>query len=188
MQIKNSGNKEYYKPLTINEDGTYLLMWHYQATDENSGTWIEDLYFEKPSLQTVQNTIIDSINADIDEKILSGFRWNEMDVWLSSENQFNYKAAFDLAVQTQGANLPLRFKFGTKLKPSYHTFNTVEELQKFYVDAMTYVNTCLEIGWKEKDSINWNEYNIDKILKGQQNTKKSEQESVNESEQEANNE
>lgn len=188
MQIKNSGNKEYYKPLTINEDGTYLLMWHYQAIDENSGTWIEDLYFEKPSLQNVQNSIIDSINADIDEKILSGFVWNDMQVWLSSENQFNYKAAFDLAIQTQGANLPLRFKFGSKLKPSYHTFNTVEELQEFYVDAMTYVNTCLEIGWNEKDSINWDEYNIDKILKEQERAKKSEQESSNESELETNNE
>ena len=40
-----------------------------------------------------------------------------MPVWLSSENQFNYKAAYDLAVQTGGATLPVTFKFGTDEVP-----------------------------------------------------------------------
>ena len=30
-----------------------------------------------------------------------------MNIWLSSENQFNYKVAYDLALQTNGANLPI---------------------------------------------------------------------------------
>ena len=38
--------------------------------------------------------------------------WNNKRIWLSSENQFNYKVAYDLALQTNGANLPIIFKFG----------------------------------------------------------------------------
>ena len=65
-------------------------------------------------------------------------------------------------------------------RQTYHTFNTVEELQEFYFAAMTYVNNCLEVGWNEKDNINWDDYNINKILKEQEIAKKSEQETTNE--------
>jgi hypothetical protein len=40
-----------------------------------------------------------------------------MPVWLSTENQFNYKAAFDLATQTGGKSLPVTFKFGSTNNP-----------------------------------------------------------------------
>ncbi|MBQ4589116.1 MAG: hypothetical protein IJA95_07500 [Bacteroidaceae bacterium] len=100
-------------------------------------------------------------NEKIDKKILEGFVWNDMSVWLSTENQFNYKAAYDLAIQTGGMNLPIKFKFGTTDEPVYHTFETLEELSDFYVKAMAYINTCLEEGWIEKDSINWEDYKIE---------------------------
>ena len=79
-------------------------------------------------------------------------------VWLSTENQFNYKAAYDLAVQTNGANLPQVFKFGSTENPEYYKFETVEELTDFYIKATTYINQCLAVGWAKKDSINWDEY------------------------------
>lgn len=101
------------------------------------------------------------MNEDIDMKILSGFEWNGMAVWLSSENQFNYKAAYDLAVQTGGANLPVMFKFGTTENPVYHTFESVDELTQFYVSAMSYINMTLNEGWRMKDSINWDAYKIE---------------------------
>lgn len=84
-----------------------------------------------------------------------------MSVWLSSENQFNYKAAYDLAVQTGGQNLPIVFKFGATDEPVYHTFSTVEELSDFYLKAMTYINTVLAEGWAEKDAIDWEKYKIE---------------------------
>jgi hypothetical protein len=58
-------------------------------------------------------------------------------------------------------NLPIKFKFGTADEPIYHTFETLEELSDFYVKAMGYINTCLEEGWIEKDSINWEDYKIE---------------------------
>lgn len=79
-------------------------------------------------------------------------------MWLSSENQFNYKAAYDLAVQTNGANLPQVFKFGSTENPEYYKFETVEELTDFYTKATTYINQCLAVGWAKKDNINWDDY------------------------------
>jgi hypothetical protein len=70
-----------------------------------------------------------------------------MQVWLSTENQFNYKAAYDLAVQTQGATLPVMFKFGTTDKPVYYTFEDMETFTDFYTKAIHYVNTNLSEGW-----------------------------------------
>lgn len=91
---------------------------------------------------------------------MSGFVWRNMPVWLSSENQFNYKAAYDLAVQTGGASLPVRFKFGTDDNPQYHTFTDLQEMADFYTSAMAYVNTTLNAGWEEKDSIDWSVYGL----------------------------
>lgn len=93
-----------------------------------------------------------------DELILSGFIWKDMSVQLSSENQFNYKAAYNLAVQTNGANLPQVFKFGDTLNPIYYKFETVEDIADFYTKASTYINQVLAVGWAKKDNINWDDY------------------------------
>ena len=81
-----------------------------------------------------------------------------MPVWLSAENQFNYKSAYDLAVQTAGATLPVTFKFGTDEQPQYRKFTTLDELTDFYSKAMAYIQTTLAEGWKEKDAIDWAAY------------------------------
>ena len=105
-----------------------------------------------PTVEEVKEIVISEVNKKVDQKILEGFVWRDMPIWLSSENQFNYKAAYDLAVQTQGMNLPSTFKFGTVDEPKYHTFETVEELQDFYTSAVRFINDTLAEGWKEKDS------------------------------------
>ena len=50
-----------------------------------------------------------------------------MTVWLTMEDQFNYKAAYDIAVQSNGKLLPT-FKFGTTENPIYHKFEDLEDL------------------------------------------------------------
>ena len=97
-----------------------------EKKENNLATWTYEQFLQPVSLEYIKNIILDWYNKEIDNKILSGFVWNDMPVWLSSENQFNYKAAYDLAVQTNGASLPVTFKFGTTDNPIYHTFTTVE--------------------------------------------------------------
>lgn len=112
----------------------------------------------KPTMAEVKDIVLSWMNEEIDKKIVGGYEWAGMKVWLSSENQFNYKAAYDLAVQTGGANLPVTFKFGTTEEPIYHEFKTVEELSSFYMGAMNYINETLNEGWKAKDAVDWTPY------------------------------
>lgn len=130
---------------------------------DNTISFMEDEILHKPTLSEVKNIVLKGYNSIVDEKILSGFKWNDISVWLSTENQFNYKAAYDLAFQTNGASLPTVFKFGTNENPIYYKFDTLDELQDFYIKAMTYINEQLAIGWAKKDSIDWSEY--EKYLK-----------------------
>ena len=112
----------------------------------------------KPSLSEIKTIVLNGYNEITDQAILSGFTWRDMPVWLSTENQFNYKAAYDLAVQTNGASLPTVFKFGDAENPIYYKFDTLDELQDFYLKAMQYINEQLAIGWAKKDSIDWSVY------------------------------
>ena len=110
------------------------------------------------SLSDVKDAIVKDINDRTDEKILSGFVWNDKPVWLSSENQFNFSEA-DRKAEKNADILPITFKIGEQDgTPVYHTFETYEELDGFYTLAFAYINQCLVDGWREKDSIDWAPY------------------------------
>lgn len=166
--IKLTNNKSKYLPLVKLSSGRYKINFNiepYYTIDEygnkvetDLSTWIEHYFSNKPSISQVKNFILDAINKEIDQKILSGMVWKDMPIWLSSENQFNYKAAYDLAVMSQGQSLPVMFKFGTTDEPVYYNFETLEDISNFYISAMNYINTTLAEGWKKKDSIDWTVY------------------------------
>ena len=119
---------------------------------------MEEEYQGKPSVDMVRQLILSWMNDRIDDTILSGFSYDGHAVWLSQENQFNYKSAYDLAVQTQGKTLPVTFKLGTDDEPSYVTFDKVEKLQDFYTKALQFIQQTLAEGWKKKDSIDFSRY------------------------------
>lgn len=136
----------------------WRIRWDVQEREDGSATYMEEEFTHKPTEDEIKKTVISWINAQTDEAILSGFVWNGMPVWLSNENQFNYKAAHDLAVQTAGATLPVKFKFGTDEVPCYHTFQTVEELSGFYIQSIRYVQNLLDEGWDRKDAFSLDSY------------------------------
>ena len=127
-------------------------------SDSKLGVWSEHTFTQNISFAQIKLFIINEINKTVDNKILSGFTWKDMPVWLSTENQFNYKAVYDVAVQTNGANLPLIFKFGDSENPIYYKFEEFEDLQDFYLKALEHINEQLVLGWKKKDSIDWSVY------------------------------
>ena len=152
-----------YAPVYEDASRTVICYNPEQVDDQNS-TWHEVVFYKvivsKPSLTQATDGIIADINARTDEKILSGFVWNDTNVWLSTENQFNFKAAYDLAVQTGGANLPVKFKLGenAEREPVYHTFSEMAEFTDFYTKAVAYINQCLQEGWDEKDAMDFSPY------------------------------
>ena len=106
-----------------------------------------------PAKEEVIDVIVNHVNSLTDERILNGFVWNGTNVWLSTENQFNFKAAYDVAVQTNGASLPIKFKLGERDgEPVYHVFETMEEFSDFYTSAIGFIMQALNEGWVEKDN------------------------------------
>ena len=114
----------------------------------------------KPTVSEVKQLIIDTINANTDEKILNGFVWNGIHVYLSRENQNNFKAAFDLNMQMNGTMFPIKFKLGEDVEGNavYHTFADMEDFTDFYTSAVAYINQCLNEGWAEKDNLDMKPY------------------------------
>ena len=126
------------------------------SEDEETGYNYRQRFNYKPTPEECIEIICNLVNSLTDEKILRGFSWRDMPVWLSSENQFNYKSAYDLAVQTGGETLPERFKFGTDGKPLYYTFDNIDDFSDFYMSLSKYVRSVLDAGWDEKDNVRGN--------------------------------
>lgn len=126
-----------------------------------SGVNYEEIeYSHKPTIEEIKKAVIDWYNSQIDDSILKDFVWNNTPVWLSMENQFNYKVAFDLAVQTNGDSLPITFKFGTDSEPVYHEFTTLADIQDFYIKAVAFKDKVLSDGWKAKDAFDFTPYEL----------------------------
>lgn len=127
--------------------GLWRIRWDIQPT-----SYMEEEFDHKPTSEEVKSIVLSYYNREIDNSILSGMEYEGVMVWLSTENQFNYKAAYDLAMQTNGQSLPVTFKFGTDDEPRYREFTTPNELSDFYRKSISYVLTTLQEGWKKKDS------------------------------------
>ena len=149
---------------TKRQDGLYKIgrskweiIYGFGKDSENDETGFNyrERFDHKPTADEVKSIIISQINKQTDESILSGFKWNGINVWLSTENQINFKATYDLAVQTNGSILPIKFKLGEDAagNPMYFTFTDVDTFTEFYVSAVQHVTSCINEGWVEKDSI-----------------------------------
>lgn len=128
--------------------------------DSDNFDYMEEVFDHKPTLQEIHATITAYYNDQVEQQILSAFEYEGNAVWLSAENQFNYKAAHDLAFQTQGATLPVTFKFGTDDAPVYRTFDNLSDLSDFHRRALQHIQDALRAGWKKKDEIDMSLYHL----------------------------
>lgn len=161
MRVKNK--KSEFKPIRITGKNKYVVSWDYRplykdGKETTIGTWEEYIFSHYPDINEIKEVILGYYNSAVDAEILSGHTWNGYPIWLSNENQFNYKAAYDIAVQTNGGNFPLKFKFGTNDNPQYHTFTSVVELADFYMSSISHIQKTLNEGWDVKDNIDWTLY------------------------------
>ena len=140
----------------------WRIRWDIQISTDESGaqeaSYMEHEFTHRPSVEEVKNIITEYYNHITDQKILTGFSFQGNAVWLSTENQFNYKTAYDLAVQTNGATLPVTFKFGTDDNPIFHKFADMEEFTEFYTASALFIQQTLQEGWDKKHNINWSAY------------------------------
>lgn len=138
----------------------YRVRWDIRPDDASTSlvTFVEQQFDHKPTIDEIKAAVLAWHNEQINEQIVSGFEWRGNAVWLSTENQFNYKAAYDLAVQSNGESLPVVFKFGTTEQPTYYQFVNLTDLSDFYLSAMAFINGTLAEGWRTKDAIDWSQW------------------------------
>lgn len=138
----------------------WRIRWDVRENEDGTASYMEQEFDHKPADGEIRSTVMAWYNTQTDDAILSGFSYGDVPVWLSQENQFNYKSAYDLAVQTGGGTLPVTFKFGTDMEPVYRTFETLEELTDFYTKAMSHIRAALADGWKKKDAFDLEGYRV----------------------------
>jgi hypothetical protein len=145
--------------------GKWRVRWNV-VEDENGASWLERDFDHKPTLAEIKDVVLSWYNQDTDKKILSGFVWNGMSVWLSEENQRNFKSAFDAEIflQSMGqSSLPLLFKLDEDENGDaiYFTFESMSVFADFYLRALGYVKNTIAEGWLAKDAIDWSAYEVE---------------------------
>lgn len=138
-------------PLRDKWEVTWLL-----GKEDTQYAYMSEILDHKPSLEEIKSIIYTWYNNKIQEQIISGYMWKGNKVWLSLENQLNYKLSYDLASQSKD-NLPT-FKLGTTDAPIYYKFTSLDELKEFSLGINDYINSILEEGWKIKESVDWTPY------------------------------
>lgn len=142
----------------------WMLFYGFGKDSESSesGWEYRHTFDHKPTLSEIRELIISTIDTATQEKIVRGFVWNDISVYLSTENQFNFKAAYDMAEMSQGETLPVKFKLGEDEAghPIYHEFTSIDDIRDFYSKAMNHINQTLNDGWTEKDAVNLSVFTI----------------------------
>lgn len=147
------GAEERHDQLIVLGTGKCVLIYGH-GEEDGQGFDYRHRFDHRPTASEVLKVITDHVDSLTDQKILTGYRWQGKNVYLSSENQFNFKAAYDVAVQTEGAQLPIKFKLGEDAEglPMYHTFNSMNAFTDFYTGAISFIQQTLAAGWEEKDA------------------------------------
>lgn len=138
----------------------WRIRWDVKTDADGVTTYAECEFSRKPTVEDVRQLITSWSNQQTDQAILSGFSYNGALVWLSAENQLNYKMAYDLAVQTNGVTLPVTFKLGSEDVPVYQQFTSLSELDAFYRAVVAHIQNALQEGWNFKDGFDFSPYDI----------------------------
>lgn len=133
----------------------WLVLWDKAEEEDGSFVYKGGVLESTPTIDDIKDLINTEINNEVSETITQGLVIDGHTVYLSLENQLNYKAAYDLAVHTEGKNLPVIFKFGVDY---YKSFSTIEELEAFYMTTRSHIDGAILKGWEKKKAIDYSQY------------------------------
>lgn len=159
----------------LREDASRIVIsYGLTVVSEEMYEWYEVYLYKNAisqlTLKDVKDAIDDDIDARTDAAILCGYDWTvkhgddagkEVKVWLSKENQNNFKAKHDAAlVYPNLVRFPMTYKISedTEKNAIYEVFENIEELATFYLGGIDYIQSCYEAGWAEKGGIDWQPY------------------------------
>ena len=136
---------------------SWLLIYGY-GTDGEQGYNLRKYYDHKPTLDEVKRDVRDAIDTETKQKILEGFEFNGIKVWLSDENQRNYASI----ERNDSVTYPLTLKLNEESDGTavYCTFPTAEDFEKFSKEASLYILNTVMAGWQEKDGVEWSVFGL----------------------------
>lgn len=99
----------------------------------------------------LRKSIEEYYNTIVKDKILH-WNHNELEIYLSNENQQNYITAYTLGLDY------LKVKGGTENEPQYLELTSKEEIAEFVKAMQVYIQECVAWGWEKKDSVDYSVY------------------------------
>ena len=129
----------------------YAIDIQYSDTTEDY-SWTSLDYTYEVSLPQLRADIESYYNTQVQQRILSGFMFNDTPIWLSAENQQNYITAYTLGLDY------LKVKGGTDSEPKYLELTSKEEIAEFVKAMQVYIQECIAWGWEKKDSVDYSVY------------------------------
>lgn len=160
------GATERHDQLLVFGTGKAILIYGF-GQDGESGFDYRHTFSHKPTKNELMQVINDHIDSITDERILWGYPWTvqhgpdagkNVKVWLSKENQSNFKAKHDAAlVYPDKVKFPMTYKISEDddKKAIYEVFESIEELATFYLGGLAYIEECYNAGWAEKDAVDY---------------------------------
>lgn len=148
----------------------WRIRWDVQPGEDGAVTFMEEDFPHKPTKEEIKDTITDWYDQQTDAAILSGYKWTvrhgasegqTVKVWLSQENQSNYKAKHDAArMYPQFVTFPMTYKISEDEEKNaiYETFQDIDELAEFYLGGVAYIEQTVAKGWRKKDAIDLSLY------------------------------
>jgi hypothetical protein len=153
------GSLNEFKPIIYNDKSKkYIISWGLKNVGDENYQWNYEIVKNKPSLNDIKNIINTAINKQTRYCIENKFRWNNMAIGLTIENQIDYKLLFDTTILLNGSNLPEKAKFKANNETIYYSFETVEDMKDFMIALNNHIRACLNAGYKAKDAINYDDY------------------------------
>ncbi|MBR1784622.1 MAG: hypothetical protein IJ760_04195 [Bacteroidales bacterium] len=118
---------------------------------ETGAEWYEQDFDHRPTSDEIRALFVELVNEKVQQSILTGFTYEGKSVWLSEENQLNFRST---------PTVPVRFKLGEDEEGNalYHTFTSAEELTTFNKAISDHIAKCLNEGWTEKDGFDVEPY------------------------------
>lgn len=160
MEI-TSGKLDKYIPIK-KVNNKYVVSWGLNQIDQSNDLW-QWYYFvvnHKPSINEIKTNIETFINEQTKNIIFNHFKWNDMKIYLSLENQIDYKLLFDATMIQDGKNLPEVLKFKINDENVYYEITSIDEFKDFILSINEHIRKSLKYGNDLKDSIEYYDYKI----------------------------
>ena len=114
--------------------GIWRITWDYQETETAEGvqrSYMEETFDHLPALAEIKAVINEWYNRKITDTIESGYVWNGLKVWLSMENQMNYKRRTILPCRQAGKTFLLLSSSGKKTTRRFTSLQVCSNYKSF---------------------------------------------------------